>query len=42
MKNVLRYNENIKIVKVKRNTCTFFLTKLCKINYKKLRTCSAL
>ncbi len=32
------YNKNIKIIKVKRETRTFFLTKLCKINYKKLRT----
>ncbi len=38
IKNLLRYNKNVKITKVKRDTRTFFRAKLCKINYKKLRT----
>ncbi len=38
LRNIFFYNKNIRIIKVKWGTRTFFLTKLCKINYKKLRT----
>ncbi len=36
--NIFSYNKNIQIIKVKRDTRTFLLMKLCKTNYKKLRT----
>ncbi len=38
IKNLLQYNKNIKIIKVKCDTRKFFLPKFCEINYKKLRT----